>query len=1026
MITNRFALALKELCDPRMQTSKRSHVLKFLEIEAKSLDVENTPMEFVASYIHKLYTYQSPQIRASLIMICGWLESVSKESILERYHFDKIVALSIEQRPPDPPVKEDEEKISAFFVVSMMLRMRHRVPKSILRAMVSLYHYPRHDFRNLLLNYFMETVVLTSSADEVPIIGKILIQSVLDPTCECVDSCVKVLCYGLENRIGFIHNTFLVCGMMDPLTGRLPSDTASMNAVCNAIVSVLQNWAGVFAFGLELNGFQSLLSCLRHSEACVIQILRRLLKLDAQGRSVLESYTGFVFFVLKQFGLLEKLKEIGSMQATRFLNDLMPFCSRDDPIDIPRYIPHKERDEELNGNERKIPGSDVDFDLLLMKVGDMPSSIIGYKLPPDHANWDWNVIYTFITVVLPNNGESESNDAKAFYQTLVNFFCGEFLAGKINSHDSYLISECLCSLVDMLLSGQWGLQVISEYIRLLKPAFKIAIHRLNKATFDEDNPHRDWAFFRIIAKIMSTAEGLNFLVKYDMNGILKTIGDDCKDMKVIEKMLGYLSFWPQPEWTITIFSKFLDMPDLEITNLAIEELCRKRMNTPNFESKIFQNFVIDQVKRMAQRQDYQRLQLILRVVTAYVRYSVKCQEIVAADVALRKILSEHGDSVFCQIFGSASALKYLDIQAEIRQWMDHGNENYVDTWDSAVARSFNAQWKGALDSMPSIILVNGVAQVPSHLFGELGKLPQGRTELVKCIPTLLERLKSNRVKTQRGAAFALAHLASIPEAEDIVSEYNIISEMLTSLGSGDSYTLRGTLISCMSLMSMSPRFAKVLEDAHWQRLNYGRYSCVVPSDPMALLRAPRDTPVVNKGKAVDVGGNEEFVKLLVELARPEEEARKKAKEELNMAKCDRKAEFLDPSMVLAASRLLEEIDYSPENREFIWRMFWGSPLMKPSDEAVDGESVAIVRALILEACLKSGDIDNTTVFTELTIPRYSLNELVSNARIAIMAAEVYISDEDLFKATGKTREEFYQLPTEAQDGLRYRLSTMGS
>lgn len=171
------------------------------------------------------------------------------------------------------------------------------------------------------------------------------------------------------------------------------------------------------------------------------------------------------------------------------------------------------------------------------------------------------------------------------------------------------------------------------------------------------------------------------------------------------------------------------------------------------------------------------------------------------------------------------------------------------------------------------------------------------------------------------------------------------------------------------------------------------------------------------------------MKLLVDLWGPEltpkdKQLKNKVKEELSLAKSDRKSEFLDPSMVLAASRLIEEIDYSPEDRQFICRMFRGSPLMKPSDEPVDGESVAIVRALILEACLKSGDIDSTTVFTELTIPKFRLNELVSNARVEVMAAEVYISDEDLLNATGKTRVEFYQLPPEEQDALRRRLTTM--
>ena len=1027
MITNRFALALKVLGKPNKASKKTAfltqhetlQILKYLELEARSIDVEAIPMQFVASYIHQLVVQlgNSPRMKSLLIMICGRLEIAAKESILERYHFDKIVAHTFEQATSRASEK-DEVQQSAFFVVAVMLRMRRHLPKAIIRALVRCYGNPmvNPNVKALILSYLMEAVVMTSSWEQVPELGMTLVDAALDPTCQFQEDIVNVLCYGLEKRIPSIHNSFLVDRLLRPLVpliaGEMDREEEDQETVCNALVSVLRTWVGVFAFGLRMNGFKNLLLSMRHKESQVINILRRLLVLDAPKRCVLESYTGFIFLILKQYGLLEQLYKVSesSIEAAKFLNSLIPFCSQYDHIDLPKYIP-RERMENKNETVREL-----NFDLLLMKGPGNTTSITGYKLPLDEASWDWDVIYTFITVVLPSSSEeAQSAEAKEFYKRLFEFFCNKFLD---RDTPGYLMTESLCSLFSFLLSASsgarvdWGAAVISSSIQELKRAFDRAI-----CSLDENKPGA-WAFFKCFAMLISTNNGLQIVAQHKMNELVEKIGSGCTNLNMIKNILECLVFSPQPFWAGRVYNKFLISPDLKMTKLVIEALSTKRKVEPKSEVHLF-SFTVEAAKAMAAAKDYPKLHLILRVMVEFLRESPTCQELVF-DRKLLPILSQHGHTVICQVLGCPKAPTFIDIAAEIEWWMTCGNMEYVDTWDTAVAASFNSSWATTRDSMPSIVMDGGVAMIPAHLFGELSRQHQGREQLTKQIPVLLEQLEKGNIKEQRAAAFALAHFASVPETEDVVCQYGVAEAIMSSLTSRNSYTLRGTLIACMSLFYMTRSLAKVLESRKWEQLDYGSHSCVVPSDPMSILPPPEEDTDIKLGPQVQIEGNLELADTVIELLNPYRY--KAAKKVLKRAVKDKKAELADPAMALAAGQLLGELDFPEqrnEKRSFISDTFQATPFMKPSDEPVDRQSVAVVRAMICEVINK--EPERGVVFSQLPLPKYELAQLPKRRRGVNEVPEVYITDEDLQKAVGKTRAEFYQLSSEERMALRSKL-----
>lgn len=92
---------------------------------------------------------------------------------------------------------------------------------------------------------------------------------------------------------------------------------------------------------------------------------------------------------------------------------------------------------------------------------------------------------------------------------------------------------------------------------------------------------------------------------------------------------------------------------------------------------------------------------------------------------------------------SFSSIKFDEIvDREIRYWMDLGNLTYYLSFNSAVDAMFSDTLEEAIKKQPAIFLINGCAQPPPHLFGQLSKLEEGLKKLTPSIQELVNILVS--------------------------------------------------------------------------------------------------------------------------------------------------------------------------------------------------------------------------------------------------------------------------------------------
>lgn len=95
------------------------------------------------------------------------------------------------------------------------------------------------------------------------------------------------------------------------------------------------------------------------------------------------------------------------------------------------------------------------------------------------------------------------------------------------------------------------------------------------------------------------------------------------------------------------------------------------------------------------------------------------------------------------IHASFSSIDFDEIvDREIRYWMDLGNLTYYLSFNSAVDAMFSDTLEEAIKKQPAIFLINGCAQPPPHLFGQLSKLKEGLEKLTPYIQELVNILVS--------------------------------------------------------------------------------------------------------------------------------------------------------------------------------------------------------------------------------------------------------------------------------------------
>ncbi|KAH0794073.1 RNA-binding motif protein, X-linked 2 [Histomonas meleagridis] len=963
MTSNDLVLSLREICNEKYQVADVIRILRAIEADLVGLGLQSTSLREITPYIHKLYQINNLTVHGYLIKIITELELLSSKSIIEKFKFDFLIAASLDQRPPDPQPKVDEEKNSAFRIVAILLRVRKNLPKAIIKGLVSLYQTPKHTYKPLILAYFYEAFLeCPNSLVDTPEVLDILIEDMTTSGSMIMSS---LLSYSIENFYGIIYQNHLISHMISPF-GTFSSDPSKTEKAVEPLVNLFQTWPGLM-FGFQQELFADLLQCLSHQTDSVVKIFSSLLNLVPY-ENVLNSYIGLLLYNLTKLGLITQLQKISkNPSVSALLNTLLPYIAHDtNTLDL---IPIANHESKIL--QQKHISMAYRLSQFAKTENAPPPTVIGFSLQGDNElTWDFTAVYKILNVILPlNQVEAKSKSAKELYTKLLDYYSGPFISNK-NSKPTSVKCNCLVALVKLLLKDQMGLVTLESHPLFVKALTEVVkdFSVLMKA---------NWSFYRCVVEMIASPTGASFLQKNKIAELLEEATKECTDPAVAKQMLMYLNITETTQIGITMFNNLFLSKVPEIHKLTLKVIEKLNETKQNFGSNIFPKIVIPLIKFEKESNEFMAL------LTEIFRKDKKCIETAAADQDVHKAIQKQSHQVYSLLFSTETGLKVGDVQPEIKWWLGNGNIQYVKLFDEAVEKSTKSK----------------PVKFPPHLFGQLSKTKTGLKQIIPHIQTIIGLLDSKQITEKRAALYALGHFASNRHASKYVEKYGILDKIFSLVKNCHSYVLRGSAITSLSMFYQTRYISDMLEKNGWTRFKFGNHSVIIPRDITSLFESvPKVEPKLPS--IGEIEGQEAITLLIRKISSPI--SQKQARAELQEIYKNEPNKLINPELAVYSAQLMRDFLMPADNRYFLVRLFGRASLVKLTGEMnqADEAKAAVIRAKIF--CLVKNEMD--IPLTMVNIPVQPLNK-ISKDKICKNCPEQFVQESQFKEAFGVEKEE---------------------
>ena len=993
MISSEFALSLKAALDLKPKPQDMLRVLQLIEPDCATIDFSKEPLNFIAPIIHHLFLPALGQVRSTLMKIICEIELNSEESIIEEYQFDKLIALSIDQRPSDQnQSKVDSEKVAAFQCVSILLKYRKYLPKSILRALVSIYNVPNHTYKPLILAYLLEAALVNERIEDIPDITTIFMNAFHETGNKGV---ISLFDYSAEHKLPFVLVDRFASRLIDPISQYITKSEEELDAPVKAISTLLKSWPSMLRYGFQNNILIDLISCLPHQTNAVIAIFKEVLHLT-ETKCVTDGFTGLVLYSLIKCGLIEKLNDLASSKPTAaaFLGELLPFVSQSDT----KFI-----DLSSSSYTAKKANTQEEFTLKIRKHAQQSetsgsvTSITNFILPQEYSKWDWTNINKILAVILPHNeAEASSSTTTKFLNQLMDCLSGPYYVTPLDTRQNrtFNMIDALRSFMTLLDTNE-NLWSVVEKHEGMKKAFEktIALFQTNDAV-----PAKCGCavFFEMISAMMCKPRGIAALKNMGMVDKLKQLCGQTKNKQNIGLILSLLKLEPN-SISIEIFRGFLLSGDAATQQIALEIIREKRKTHTNFVECVFKPLVIPHLKQSLEQE---QMNAALNLVAELCLNDLECRKVVAQDKEAIDVISKKSRLTLAQFFSCEELFQKVDVNAEINFWLETGCQKYVKIFDAAVELFYKSQEEQKTHN-PSIIFINGQPQIPCHLFAELAKTSKGLEFLKPVIPQILEMIKSKKTRERRAGFFSLAHIASSPLADEITESQDFGEILFKSTKSSDSFIVYGTLINCLSLFHMSHYLSSLLSRHNWQYFNFGHRYCVLPVEPIAFVGEEKKVEPVSVSMP-EIPGEEENSYLLKRLT--SKISFNKAKEAIKVVFKQSPQTFKRSEFSLFGNELMANYSVLPDARFFIEVLFKDTPVLALSNEPVDPKAYSHAAAKFMEAIVA---MPTVLSYSEVTVTQIPLEKCKQLGRTNY--ADAFLSDDDFKKVAGIDKDAFYAL-----------------
>lgn len=1006
MIQSSFALELSSLYEFVQANTNKSFTvpLHIIENESSKCSPSELPMPYIAYYIHSIYKISNRYTRASIMRILCQLEINSETSIIEPYYFDKIIIQSLIDTS-EQTNESDTEKISIFKLIGVLIQVKRILPQSLIRGMILLFSDKNcnRSYQQMILILFAKALLLVDNLTNVREISEILVNSLIQKP---DDNFTSLLLYIFEKQSTRPIKKIIIDLVISSFSA-LVDTHANLFNISNILVKLLRTWPGLFCLSVDHDIFSDFFKVLTRSADFVIRIFSDILLVNGPENSVINPYTGFALYLLIQSGIIDRLSEISQNdeEIPKFLNAILPLTaaefSTSKSVD---FLPSPKFDFSPIA-------SIVDKISFNLQNQQIPSSLANFTLPSDSNQWDWTTILSILTYILPSyEEESKTPAAINLYNRLFRYF-NSFLTITSSPYNRVVINRCITTLIDLLLSrDQWGFDYLStneDFSKALISSFQLLYSQHSLIEH-----HHAWILIDTYCQLMSNPIGFRVLLRMSTFQILSTFiekKDKTLKPKSAKRLLQSVSFAPRFDISAPFYRQFLDSNNIEIFNIALEELHEKAKVTPNFfinektgdsSSTCFRLVMLDFIRGLHQSKKTEQIQLALKHLGKMMMIYPDCIKAVALEKNFHEIIQIYSHEVLALIMQYPSPLA----GAEIKYWMETGIYSYVNTYDEAVESTFDQKFSTSY----TIVNVNGHALTPPHLFSQLGKYPEGFNMLKACVPELNKLIQSSHISKKRAAFFALGHLGSVGEGLPL----EIVIDMVKTTLESTSYLLRGTMLVCLSMLKLDSILSDFLYHNGFQVFRFGSHTCIVPIDLQRLVVntiPPEDdcVPFANPNNQFS-----EAVIKCISLVGNGNEAINKIRENKEQLMVVENVQFL----FNAVTRL-----HFNKKSEIIMHTFLKNAqiLEKPKD-SIDMKLFAESMTRVYESCNLKGMIDEEMTFEKIqlqTIPANAIKTTKPNAP----CPEVYLSDSEFLSVCGCNREKFYTMPLDNIARIRSRL-----
>jgi hypothetical protein len=473
-------------------------------------------------------------------------------------------------------------------------------------------------------------------------------------------------------------------------------------------------------------------------------------------------------------------------------------------------------------------------------------------------------------------------------------------------------------------------------------------------------------------------------------------------------MLGKVSISPMSNAVRQLYLRFLGSSNPRIVRAALSELGKKAATVNDFAVTGFRDILLEYIFGISQpKQLLPALALFCQCVTD----SSDCLQVAAQSAPLHQVLTQHSHHAYAVVLGHPDAFAFANLEAELKWWMEVGNREYLAVYDKAVEIGFDPECSS--DGFPSIVFNGGFPLVPPHLFGQLAKTEYGFQNLVPYLSQLFGECKSGDLAVRRAAFFALAQFASSPLATEYVSQSGIIELLIESALEMKSLMLRGTLLSCLSLISVSLHVVSILQPRGFQLFKFGEHSCVVPIDPRTLVVPIKARPIRQPAPSQPPN---RYCELACQMLNPIH--RSSALKEMSAAA---KGELETVENSFYVQNLLGNYAFLPEPRQFLTSTFRQVPAFGPLEVVRNARADAEAMARLIEAQAQAANGYGAAdlVFSTLPIPVIGIRDIPTH-RSGSPVPEVYLTDAEFAAVTRMDKPTFYRLA----DGDMKRIRSM--